>query len=110
MADRERVQAFYVCVNTSCRSGGSLAILEALRALRGGSVDAVREQVCFGACWMGPNVVLYPQGTWYCGVQASDLPEIVAHAEGGPAVERLIDRSDQGLCEQVARVLKTIAE
>jgi (2Fe-2S) ferredoxin len=109
MATPTSVQVFYVCVNTSCRGGGSLAVLEALRAMRQGTGDEVREQICFGACWMGPNVVLYPQGTWYCGVAPDDLEEIVAHAQGGPPVERLIDRSDPGLCEQIARVLKTIA-
>ncbi len=110
MAESGVPQLVFVCVNTSCRGGGSVAIRDALAAKLAGGVGEVREQVCFGACWMGPNVVLYPQGTWYCGVAAEDVDEIVAHLQGGEPVERLIDRSDPGLCDQVERLLKTIVE
>jgi (2Fe-2S) ferredoxin len=37
---------------------------------------AVKTQICFGACWMGPNVVLHPEGTWYSNVQPGDVDEI----------------------------------
>jgi (2Fe-2S) ferredoxin len=109
MAESPAQQRFYVCVNTSCRGGGSLAIRDALTARLADGTGEVREQVCFGACWMGPNVVLHPQGTWYCGVAVDDIDDILAHASGGAPVERLIDRSDPGLCEQVERLLKSIA-
>ncbi len=107
MRDSTETPICYVCVNTSCRSGGSVAIMEALRRKVDGTDIDVREQICFGACWMGPNVVLHPEGTWYCGVEIGDLDEIVAHVKGGLPVERLIDLSDAGLCEQIARILKT---
>jgi (2Fe-2S) ferredoxin len=107
MTEPTETSIFYVCVNTSCRSGGSVAILEALRAKLVGSAIEVREQICFGACWMGPNVVLSPNGTWYCGVDVSDLDEILAHVQGGEPVERLIDRSDPALCDQIGRILKS---
>lgn len=47
---------------------------------------------------MGPNIVVYPEGIIYSGVQVSDIKDIIAHLEGGPPVERLIltpDREDE---------------
>ncbi len=49
-------------------------------------------------CDMGPNLVVYPEGIIYAGVQVKDIKDIVAHLEGGPPVERLIitpDRPDE---------------
>jgi (2Fe-2S) ferredoxin len=49
-------------------------------------------------CDMGPNIVVYPEGIIYSGVQVSDIKDIIAHLEGGPPVERLIltpDREDE---------------
>jgi (2Fe-2S) ferredoxin/nitrite reductase/ring-hydroxylating ferredoxin subunit len=45
---------------------------------------------CFSQCGHGPMVVVYPENVWYAGVQASDLPEILAsHIVEGRPVERL---------------------
>jgi (2Fe-2S) ferredoxin len=41
-------------------------------------------------CDIGPNMVVYPEGTIYSGVQVSDLKEIIAHLTGGEPVERLV--------------------
>lgn len=41
-------------------------------------------------CDIGPNIVVYPEGLIYSHVQVSDLPEIIAHLEGGEPVERLL--------------------
>ena len=49
-------------------------------------------------CDMGPNIVVYPEGIIYSGVQVSDIKDIIAHLEGGPPVERLIltpEREDE---------------
>ena len=46
---------------------------------------------CLTPCQCGPNVAVYPEGTWYAGVGAGDVPEIVtAHLERGRVVERLL--------------------
>lgn len=41
-------------------------------------------------CDIGPNIVVYPEGIIYSHVAVSDLPDIIAHLEGGQPVERLI--------------------
>ncbi len=32
---------------------------------------------CLGACDFGPNLVIYPDGIWYFGVQQADLARII---------------------------------
>jgi len=48
----------------------------------------VRPYMCFGACQEGPNVVLYPEKSWYAGVKKEDLNDFVGHLAGGPDVKR----------------------
>ena len=67
----------------------------------------VREQICFGACWMGPNIVVHPEGTWYSGVGIQDVTDILCHLKGGVPVERLMDVSDPALHDQVLQTLKS---
>ncbi len=80
----------------SCSACGSGATLDALRkevAARG-LRDEVQITVCgsLGVCERGPNLVVYPEGVWYSGVQPEDVPEIVAsHFIEGRPVGRLLN-------------------
>lgn len=39
----------------------------------------------------GPNMVVYPEGIWYCGVSVDDVEEIVqSHFIEGKKVDRLL--------------------
>ena len=38
---------------------------------------------CLGPCFDGPNAVVYPDGVWYAGLDASDADAIVAHLLDG---------------------------
>ena len=66
----------------------------------------VRSYMCFGACQEGPNVVLYPEKSWYAGVKIEDLDEIVEHIAGGPEVKRL-DNIDPSLKDLIYQLLDT---
>ena len=91
----------YVCVQEkpdpqapSCSNNGSKEVLEALRAELGkaGLGDEVQVTTCgsLGLCTRGPNLVVYPEGTWYSGVQVTDVPGIVQeHFVNGQPVARL---------------------
>jgi NADH:ubiquinone oxidoreductase subunit F (NADH-binding)/(2Fe-2S) ferredoxin/Pyruvate/2-oxoacid:ferredoxin oxidoreductase delta subunit len=49
------------------------------------------ETGCHGMCEMGPIVVIYPEGAFYCRVAPEDVPEIVEeHLYKGRLVERLL--------------------
>jgi (2Fe-2S) ferredoxin/predicted O-methyltransferase YrrM len=85
---------------TPCGSArGSAATLDALRreVLARGLDDEVQVTTCgsIGLCEHGPNLIVYPDGIWYCGVTPADVPEIVeSHFRQDRPVERLV-RSDE---------------
>jgi (2Fe-2S) ferredoxin len=83
-----------ICKDGDCKKRGSKAVRKALkdelraegmnRDVRVDSID------CLGLCKHGPNLVVYPGGTWYLGVIEQDVPEIVqGHLKGGEPVEHL---------------------
>ncbi|MHB1296383.1 MAG: FAD-dependent oxidoreductase [Anaerolineae bacterium] len=83
-----------VCSGTGCTASGSEPLIKALRAevARRGLDGEVRvvETGCRGFCAMGPVMVIYPEGTFYCQVSAADVPEIVEETlVKGRIVERL---------------------
>jgi (2Fe-2S) ferredoxin len=79
----------------SCSCRGSAQVIDALRreiAARGLD-DEVQVTVCgsLGLCEHGPNMIVYPQGVWYSGLNPADVPEIVeSHFVQGAPVERLM--------------------
>lgn len=104
--DRFRRHVF-VCDNRrpvgsrpSCANRGAGAILEALQRAVAARPDlwgavAVTSCGCLGPCFEGPNLVVYPEGVWYSGVQASDIEDIVdIHLRGGQPIDRLRWRTD----------------
>ena len=95
-----------VCQNIDCMQRGSGELFQKLKDRFAGSEDIeVKSYICFGGCQSGPNIVLYPQKVWYCGVKASDLADIAAHAEGGPVVGRLTQGIDPTLKDLIYQVL-----
>ena len=96
-----------VCQNVDCKNRGSEDIIKELQervAEKGLSDLEVRPYMCFGACQEGPNIVLYPEKSWYAGVKKEDLDEILAHVAGGPEVKRL-DTIDSSLKDLIYQLL-----
>lgn len=84
-----------VCGGTGCVSSGSKKIQEALSdELAKQNLDKeikVVETGCHGFCEMGPILIVYPEGTFYCRVTVEDIQEIVAeHLVKGRTVQRLL--------------------
>jgi (2Fe-2S) ferredoxin len=83
-----------VCKGGDCKKRGSKDVQRALKdELRAAAmnrdvrIDCVE---CLGLCKHGPNVVVYPSGTWYLGVIGGDAPEIVeCHLKNGEPVEHI---------------------
>jgi (2Fe-2S) ferredoxin len=80
-----------VCTNDrhgarkSCADGDNVEIRQALKqsiAEKGlkGKVR-VSQSGCLGLCEDGPNVIMYPQKIWLCGVTKKDIPDIIARIE-----------------------------
>ncbi len=81
----------------SCTNRGSKEVLDALRAelAKNGLDDEVQvtSSGSLGLCTRGPNMVVYPEGVWYSGVQKTDVPEIVReHFKNNRPVERLVNK------------------
>jgi (2Fe-2S) ferredoxin len=97
-----------VCQNIDCKSRGSEQLMSELEKRIGAkALDVeVKPYMCFGACQEGPNIVLYPEKSWYANVKVEDLDEIAEHIAGGPDVKRL-DTIDPSLKELIYQLLDT---
>ncbi|MCL5020830.1 MAG: (2Fe-2S) ferredoxin domain-containing protein [Bacteroidetes bacterium] len=102
----------FICINKrddgdprgSCSQEGSEEIQDLFKKelkARGlnGKVRA-NKSGCLDACEFGPNIVIYPEGVWYCGVRKEDVVEIIEkHIIGGEVVERLLNRDPRYLSD-----------
>ncbi|ADO77754.1 NADH-quinone oxidoreductase subunit NuoF [Halanaerobium praevalens] len=84
-----------ICTGTGCVSSGAKTLEESLEEELAakdlsGEIKIV-ETGCHGFCEKGPIMIVYPEGVFYCEVQAEDVPEIVEeHLLKGRTVERLL--------------------
>ena len=83
----------------ACSARGGSQVIDALRreVAACGLNDAVQVTACgsLGLCENGPNMVVYPEGTWYSHVTIEDVSEIVrSHFQQGTPVERLMRRDE----------------
>ena len=90
-----------------CSARGSAAVVEALRweVAAQGLVDTVQVTACgsFGLCEHGPNLVVYPEGVFYSGVQPADVAQIVhEHFAQGRPVARLVREDEAALKAEIA--------
>ena len=90
-----------------CSARGAAEVIEELRAeiARQGLTGTVQVTVCgsFGLCERGPNIVVYPEGTWYSGVQRADVAEIVtSHFRDGRVVPRLVNHDAEAVRAEIA--------
>ncbi len=94
----------FVCINERppdspkgcCAARGGLELVRLFKEQvrdRGliGEIKITRAR-CLGPCEQGANVVVYPEGVWYCQVKPEDVDEIFAdHLLGNKPVERLMN-------------------
>ncbi len=90
----------------SCTNRGSKEVLEALRAelAKTGLADEIHvtSSGSLGLCDRGPNMVVYPEGVWYSGVQKTDVAEIVReHFMNNRPVQRLMNKDAAALKNEI---------
>ncbi|NPV43179.1 MAG: NADH-quinone oxidoreductase subunit NuoF [Firmicutes bacterium] len=100
-----------ICGGTGCTASGSITLQEALQEeLKKHKLENEVKLVqtgCFGLCEIGPIMVIYPEGAFYCQVQAEDIPELVEeHLVKGRILERLLYK--EKATEEVHRSLTEI--
>jgi (2Fe-2S) ferredoxin len=88
-----------LCIGPSCcTTEEGLAAWEALKraikehGLGAGENACYRTKVgCLRICTGGPVAVVYPEGTWYAGMNAERVPELVKqHLVEGKPIEELV--------------------
>ena len=84
-----------ICGGTGCASSGSKKVMDVMaQELKNRELDSevqIIETGCHGFCEMGPIMIIYPEGTFYCRVQPEDVAEIVeVHLYKGRTVTRLL--------------------
>ena len=84
-----------VCSGTGCVSSGAKDVKHSLEdeLAENDLLDEIKivETGCHGFCEKGPIVIVYPEGVFYCQVEADDVEEIVEeHLLKGRTVERLL--------------------
>ncbi len=76
-----------VCQSLFCLSRGSWHVLNELRQQeQGGELPEnmeVRPYYCFNGCSHGPNVVCYPEKTWFERVSQANLPQVLNYLNEG---------------------------
>lgn len=81
-----------VCQGGDCKKRGAKDTRKALKSeLRAAGMNGdVRVDCvdCLGLCKHGPNVIVYPSGTWYLGLDEDRVSEVVdRHLLNGAPVE-----------------------
>lgn len=88
-----------VCKGGDCKKRGSKKVRKALKdEMRAEGINQdvrVDEVSCLGLCKHGPNVVVYhgskPGGTWYVGLEESEVHGVVRqHLKGGEPVNNIV--------------------
>ncbi|HAK40705.1 MAG TPA: NADH-quinone oxidoreductase subunit F [Synergistaceae bacterium] len=84
-----------VCKGTGCTASGAGSVYDAFKQeldRRGLDKEVMLvETGCHGMCEMGPIVVVYPEGSFYCRVTPEDVPELVEeHLYKGRVLQRLL--------------------
>ena len=101
-----------VCQGPNCKVQGSTEVRDQLRrALKDTVVPGVTHLLpyhCFDRCGLGPNVVIYPDGIWYEGVEDGDVDAIVKQLAGGPVANRLLGDVSQEHAENFYRLIEDV--
>ncbi len=84
-----------VCGGTGCTSSGCEKIITEFDSqLKANNIDkevSVVKTGCFGLCALGPIVIVYPEGSFYCMLKPENVEEIVKeHLLKGRIVKHLL--------------------
>ncbi|OGI18355.1 MAG: hypothetical protein A3B68_04800 [Candidatus Melainabacteria bacterium RIFCSPHIGHO2_02_FULL_34_12] len=70
-----------VCLNETCKCQGGDKVFEKLKArikeLNLKKTFRPSRVICLGLCGKGPNVVVWPEGTVYCGFSEDNVEDLI---------------------------------
>ncbi len=89
----------FVCTGDDCRKRGGKKLCKAFKeALDEAGLKRnvkVMEVDCFGQCGSAPIAIVYPDATWYAGLEAEEAQQVVDQhlVAGKPVTARLYRRA-----------------
>ncbi len=84
-----------VCLNEPCNGQGGCKVFEKLKT-RIKELDLKKTYrpsrvICLGLCGKGPNVIVWPEGTVYCGFTEDNVEDLIQkHLLGGEVLNDLL--------------------
>jgi len=103
-----------VCNDPECGQKGSLQILDSLKkelSLQGLEDEVeVLDTPRIGACSIGPEILIYPEGFHYVGLTVNDIPHLIEEQflKGRPINEFLAPSKEEGVQELSEPTLKEV--
>lgn len=84
-----------VCLNEACKCQGGDKVFEKLKArikeLNLKKTYRPSRVICLGLCGKGPNVIVWPEGTVYCGFTEDNVEDLIQkHLIGGEVLKDLL--------------------
>ena len=98
----------YVCINVDCKSRGSQATIDRLKALlaeRGMDEFSIQAIVCFSACNVGPNVVIPSKRCWLSGVTKDKVETVIDYLNGEADITELQKSNDPVLDQMIFEMI-----
>ena len=88
-----------VCLNETCKCQGSDKVFEKLKArikeLNLKKTYRPSRVICLGLCGKGPNVIVWPEGTVYCGFTEDNVEDLIQkHLLKGEVLSNLLYKED----------------
>ena len=82
-----------VCLGINCRRNGSPELMEQLRQLLSeDETFQIKRYLCFGACDVGPNIVVTPDRLWYSLATPEYMENIAAAIQKGEELPGLANQ------------------
>ena len=96
-----------VCLGINCHRNGSPELLEQLRQLLAHDETLqIKRYLCFGACDVGPNMVVMPDRLWYSLATPELMENIAAAMQEGKELPGLANHVRPMIRDAVLKMLE----